>query len=78
LIADNYKFFTILQGFPAAITLGGIDLTTTDELAITEFSPIVTPLSIEQLLPINTLFSITTFPILAFPFFRLSGMGDKS
>jgi hypothetical protein len=71
LIADNYKFFTILQGFPAAITLGGIDLTTTDELAITEFSPIVTPLEYRTIASNKYIIFYNHFSHFSLPIFPL-------
>src|SRR5579859_2765735 len=52
--------FITLHGLPAAITFGGMFLVTTLLAPITEFSPIVTPLSTTLFTPNQTLSSITT------------------
>src|SRR5678816_1746692 len=44
-----------LQGLPAAITLSGISLVTTELAPMTEFLPMVTPFHTIELTPINAL-----------------------
>jgi hypothetical protein len=51
--------FTILAGLPAAIQFGGTFLVTTEFEAMMDPSPMVTPLLIRDLLPIQTLSSMT-------------------
>lgn len=48
------RYLITLQGLPPAIQLAGISVTTTLPAAMTLFSPIVTPLRIILLAPINT------------------------
>ena len=50
-----YMYFITLQGFPAATTLSGISLVTTEPAPIVTLLPIVTPGSIVTLPPIHTL-----------------------
>jgi len=53
-----------LAGLPAAMQFSGIDLVTMLAAAITELSPIVTPLSTMTRLPIQTLFPMFTGAVL--------------
>ena len=48
-----------LAGFPPAIAIGGISLLTTLLAEITDPAPIVTPRKTQQLVPNQTLSSIT-------------------
>lgn len=61
-----------LQGFPPAMTSGGIFFITTEPAAIILLSPIVTPFRIIQFVPINTSFPILTGEV--FPLERYSGI----
>ena len=56
----SYIFLIILQGFPKASTLAGMDLVTTLPAPIVTLSPMVTPGNMMLPPPIQTLFPIVT------------------
>jgi hypothetical protein len=61
-------------GLPAAIQLAGIDLVTTLAAAMTELSPIVTPLRTIARLPSQTLFPILIGAFFPLPEWRVVGL----
>ena len=63
-----------LAGFPAAMQLAGIGLVTTLAAAITELSPIITPLSTITRLPSQTLLPMMTGFVKPALRFRVAGL----